>query len=214
MALSISIRPNVALVLLATDAPASVPPVALARGADDAPAVGEAIRIVGFGVPSADAADAIGPAARRKRSGSPRVDSVDARAFAFHAAPSQTCRGDSGGPAFAVRDGVERLVGITSHGDGACESGAVDARVDVYLDDFLRPNLDGFTSEHAARGGGSGGCAVAAATSPSCSRRAPHAFAAFAALAALALTARSRRPGGDAMRRDATRRDATRRRKR
>jgi len=42
-----------------------------------------------------------------------------------------TCSGDSGGPAFAVIDGKQTVVGVTSFGDMQCADYGADTRVDV-----------------------------------------------------------------------------------
>ena len=44
------------------------------------------------------------------------------------------CSGDSGGPAFIDRNGVEYLAGITSYGDKYCNSFGVSAAVEDYFD--------------------------------------------------------------------------------
>ena len=49
----------------------------------------------------------------------------------------QKCHGDSGGPTFMdFDDGVQRLIGVTSHAydESDCGKGGVDTRVDPYLD--------------------------------------------------------------------------------
>jgi hypothetical protein len=82
----------------------------------DAVTSGDAVRVVGFGV---DDTGRVGG----KRSGAARVTTVEPTTFAIEAAPAMTCPGDSGGPVFRDRDGVEELVGVTSYGDAECSIG-------------------------------------------------------------------------------------------
>src|SRR5262249_30740045 len=63
--------------------------------------------------------------------------------------PSQTCEGDSGGPAFATVGGIETVVGTTSSGDALCTMQARDMRVDAYVSAFIAPYLSA-TAEGAA----------------------------------------------------------------
>ena len=74
----------------------------------------------------------------------------DGRRSSFAPTPSQTCEGDSGGPAFAtLGGGAEAIVGVTSSGDPACAVMARDMRVDASLADFIAP----FVAATAARRG-------------------------------------------------------------
>ncbi|MCA9564471.1 MAG: trypsin-like serine protease, partial [Myxococcales bacterium] len=52
-----------------------------------------------------------------------------------------TCKGDSGGPAFLDEDDELVLIGITSYGDERCEVDGYNQRVDVVLD-FIDRYLD------------------------------------------------------------------------
>jgi uncharacterized protein (TIGR03382 family) len=47
---------------------------------------------------------------------------------------ANTCNGDSGGPAFLERDGVEELIGVTSFGDADCVLDGFSTRVDSFLE--------------------------------------------------------------------------------
>jgi hypothetical protein len=42
-----------------------------------------------------------------------------------------TCSGDSGGPAFAIINGKQTLVGVTSFGDQVCDSYGANTRIDI-----------------------------------------------------------------------------------
>jgi hypothetical protein len=44
-----------------------------------------------------------------------------------------TCSGDSGGPAFAVINGTQTVVGVTSYGDNLCATYGADTRIDIEL---------------------------------------------------------------------------------
>lgn len=68
------------------------------------------------------------------------------------------CSGDSGGPSFAMINGVQTVVGVTSFGDQNCEQFGVDMRVDATLD-FIgkyEPDLvcqgDGYCNEDCGVG--------------------------------------------------------------
>ena len=130
----------------------AVAPVPVYARRFDASFVGRSIRLVGFGRTST-----LDGGAPLKRSGASRIDRFTDRAFTFSAAPSQTCFGGSGGPAFARIGGIDQLVGITSTGDLGCVDGVSDARVDQDTVEFVERFL-------AASEGGAiviGGCTAA-----------------------------------------------------
>jgi hypothetical protein len=77
-----------------------------------------------------------------KREGVATLTEYTESKFTFHASPSQTCSGDSGGPAFVSLDGKEYLGGISSSGDPGCNQFARSMRVDVYVADFIRPFIE------------------------------------------------------------------------
>lgn len=97
---------------------------------------GRTVRLVGFGRTAAGTGDA-----GIKRQGTAAIGIVTAGSFAIEPAPSQTCLGDSGGPAFAVEDGVEVMVGLTSSGDPECAFQGADVRTDVHAGPFIVPYL-------------------------------------------------------------------------
>ncbi len=137
---------DVALALLADTAPAGATPWPLPATPLGAGSVGLALRIVGFG--------RTGPSdmtPAQKRQGTTAVASLSAQQLTFMPSPSQTCSGDSGGPAFATLGGVEVIVGVTSSGDPQCDQMAVDMRVDAY-ESFITPFLQA-TAEGAAAAG-------------------------------------------------------------
>jgi V8-like Glu-specific endopeptidase len=55
---------------------------------------------------------------------------IDDTQYYYSASGKNTCNGDSGGPAFVVRQIVERLSGTTSYGDQFCTVDGVNARAD------------------------------------------------------------------------------------
>lgn len=59
--------------------------------------------------------------------------------------PGGTCRGDSGGPAFIVHEGVQYVAGVTSWSDRNCENVGCAASVDTY---------EAFFAEHVGTGNG------------------------------------------------------------
>ncbi len=136
---------DIALALL--DAPAPGVPYALPGVLLDESAIGSSLKLVGFGRTAAN--DQSPP---RKREGFTRLATLDARELGFVPSPSQTCEGDSGGPAFATVAGIEAVVGVTSSGDAQCTQRARDMRVDVYAGTFIAPYLSA-TAEGAAQAG-------------------------------------------------------------
>jgi V8-like Glu-specific endopeptidase len=115
---------DIGVLILAEGAP--VPPLPLPSDGATLPvdAVGQAVRVVGFGLDDQVASG-------RRRSGTAQVTAVEAGRFSIVAAPGMSCGGDSGGPSLLTEGGSERIVGITSFGDVACTSG-VNTRVDVH----------------------------------------------------------------------------------
>lgn len=123
---------DVAMLLLAEDP--GVAPVALPIGSIDNLAANAPLRAVGFGVSSVNAADP-----GTKRTGALALTGVSPKTFAASPSPADTCAGDSGGPVFAMLDGSEQQIGVTSRGDVACASSAINARVDVVRGAFIAP---------------------------------------------------------------------------
>jgi len=134
---------DVALALLSDAAPSGATPWPLPAAPLGASAVGLPLRLVGFGRTGPN--DMTAP---QKRQGTAVVASLSSQELTFTPSPSQTCSGDSGGPAFATLDGVEVVVGVTSSGDPQCDQRAVDMRVDAYAS-FIEPWLKA-TAEGAA----------------------------------------------------------------
>jgi secreted trypsin-like serine protease len=118
---------DIAVVGLASRAPVAPVPV-LTKPFTDA-FVGKAVRIVGFGAPAAGEENNL-----RKRSGETTIATFGDDDFRFKPGPSQTCNGDSGGPAFAMIGDVEAVIGISSSGDADCNTYGRDMRIDQFVD--------------------------------------------------------------------------------
>jgi hypothetical protein len=164
---------DIGLLTLASAAP--VLPAPLPVGPGDPGFAGAELRVVGFGESAPGANDA-----GQKRTGMAKVTSVGDTEIGLAAAPSQPCLKDSGGPAFLVIDGEERVVAVTSRGDASCADHGVDIRVDAYLESFVRPYLDSMAEGSAPAGARcfhSGHCAsgscIAAEDEPAISYCAP-----------------------------------------
>jgi secreted trypsin-like serine protease len=124
---------DLAMVTLAIAAPATPLPLLPAKRANFLD--GRAIRLVGFGKPSAS-----GPAPPVKRTGTAQISAVAATTFDYRAAPSATCVLDSGGPSLVTLD-REFVAGITSTGDFDCKNAGTHTRVDAYVQSFIAPRL-------------------------------------------------------------------------
>ncbi len=127
---------DIALMRLADEADAE--PVTLATSGD-ALTVSAATRVVGFGL-TEDPIVTPGT----KRSGTMEITAVDEASFRTKAAPSMSCRADSGAPVLAMVGGNEVAVGVTASGDPACRAYAFNVRVDA-----IRDFIDGFVAETA-----------------------------------------------------------------
>jgi len=71
------------------------------------------------------------------------------------------CGGDSGGPAFAIIDGVPQVVAVTSFGDTNCAAFGVDFRTDTDAD-FLLSHVDLCPATDPNCGSSGGGCCAVA----------------------------------------------------
>ena len=134
---------DIAMALLAQDAPSGATPWPLPAAPLDSSSVGLSLRLVGFGETAGG--DTSPP---QKRVGTATLGSLAATQLVLTPAPSQPCEGDSGGPAFATIGGVEVILGVTSSGDAQCTQGGHDTRVDAFTS-FISPWLRA-TAEGAA----------------------------------------------------------------
>ena len=143
---------DIGLIGLASKAP--VAPVNIFTGDFDASFKGLAVRLVGFG------ATGIGQDGNlRKRSGNTTIDSFGDDDFRFHPTPSQTCNGDSGGPAFATVDGKEVVIGLASSGDQNCQTYGRDMRIDRY-EPFIKSYVKTYSASAAKGPDVNSGCAM------------------------------------------------------
>jgi hypothetical protein len=135
---------DLTVVQLSEDAP--VQPAALLRETIDSTFVGPDFTWVGYGYDDSKMngfgtrrvarfpINLIGPVADiPPLSAAPptATTSIDETQFYFRRPDENTCVGDSGGPAFVVRGGLERHAGVTSFGDHDCVYDGVDARTDA-----------------------------------------------------------------------------------
>jgi hypothetical protein len=96
--------------------------------------VGSDIHLVGWGITGGGQEDS-----GLKRHVISQLDDFDDKLVVVGNPETNTCSGDSGGPAFLTVGGVEQVMGITSFGDVDCEIRGVSTRVDVFAD-FIAAN--------------------------------------------------------------------------
>jgi MYXO-CTERM domain-containing protein len=96
--------------------------------------VGQAARLVGYGI--TDPGDTMGTTAGTRRQAPTKLVNYSGIMTEFQDDQHTICEGDSGGPAFMMIEGEERIVGVTSYGYRQCPMTmpGVDTRVDHYLD--------------------------------------------------------------------------------
>lgn len=113
--------------LLTLDRPGPSTPIP-ANTVDPSRLVRSPVRIVGYGVTSEN-----GQVSGVKREGNTVLDAVDATTITTGSSGSNTCYGDSGGPALMTIGGREVVVGVTSYGTSECgRPSDIFARVDYY----------------------------------------------------------------------------------
>jgi secreted trypsin-like serine protease len=139
---------NADLALLSLGAPASVEPLDIRHALDVAPEPGSTVRLVGFG-----RTESASPP--RKRTGHARIASVSTDQLGLEPAPSLSCSGDSGGPAFLLAGDAELVVGVASKGDWECAARATYTRAGVAAD---------FLAQIGSDGSEPGGCSVRRST--------------------------------------------------
>jgi hypothetical protein len=115
-----SLDHDIAVVIV--EDPLAAPPVPIAMSLDTV-APGATMQVIGYGWTGPD-----DPAAAVRHTGTSQVDVIDALRIGSHAAPSQVCEGDSGGPALFG----DRVIGVTSSGDATCTQVAHHTRVDIH----------------------------------------------------------------------------------
>lgn len=137
---------DVAVLVLAADAPRNAMPIAM-RSAPPPDLAGTDVRVVGYGVTDSAASD-VGT----RRQGIARVTETGTDEIRMTPGPSMSCQGDSGGPVLAPTGaaGAEELVGVTSWGDPACTQFGVATRIDRYRA-FVQSVVEDATSLPARR---------------------------------------------------------------
>jgi hypothetical protein len=155
------------LLLLALADEAPVAPIALPTQPLDASAVNASARIVGFGATMTGQ-----PPGGVKLEGTMTVSEVDAATFQTTVAPSNSCKGDSGGPVF-VDDGTgnETFAGLTTSGDVDCASFALNLSVEplaAEIQAFIDQSASLPTGEPDGNIDRSVLCTTACATSADC----------------------------------------------
>jgi secreted trypsin-like serine protease len=120
-----SLDHDIGYLTLAEDA--SVAPMALNRSMDLS-WWGWELRFVGFGRTALDAPTSTGI----KRVAGMRISWIGDRSFKYLDAEDATCKGDSGGPAIFVYDGVPYVVGVHSSVHTGCSYYGTETRVDAY----------------------------------------------------------------------------------
>jgi hypothetical protein len=153
---------DLCLVELASDAPSQAAPL-LRETLTNGPAfIGPNFTFVGYGDDGLGnfglrrvvtlPIEVIGPANVGIATGSGPIDDT---MFFFEVPKKNTCNGDSGGPAFVVRSGVERVAGSTSSGDDKCVIDGTDARTDApAIAAFIQPTIDLFEGNDPCRSDG------------------------------------------------------------
>lgn len=127
---------DIAVVQLAR--PPGVLPVAVSV---QAPKVGMPIVLIGYGVTMCEEIPGTNPMqlsctndANIKRLAENTVAALQGGIEFTYEGRGSTCKGDSGGPAFATIDGREVLLGVTSRGTMPCGTRGVDTRVDAFVE--------------------------------------------------------------------------------
>ena len=123
--------------------PTTITPVPYNRTPMPQTMVGQAARLVGYGITSGS--DTSGATAGTRREAPTTLANLDSLFVGLQDGQHGICEGDSGGPSFMKFDGVERIVGVTSFGFQNCpltppagtppgfEAGN-DTRIDTYAD--------------------------------------------------------------------------------
>ena len=147
---------DIAVVGLAETAP-TAPLNVFVKEFDDS-YIGLEIRLIGFGATGPDNTEKL-----RKRTGTTAITSYTDDDFRFRPAPSQTCVGDSGGPAVAKIGDHEAVIGLTSSGDSNCATYGRDMRIDRYLP-FIQGYAKAYSIPTGPRTVDSSGCSMAGAS--------------------------------------------------
>jgi secreted trypsin-like serine protease len=105
--------------------------------------IGQAARLVGYGVTSAT--DTSATTAGTRRQAPTRLSGVNTVRLDFEDGSHNICEGDSGGPAFMTVAGVDTVVGVTAYGDSNCSTSVPgsDTRIDTWAS-----FIDGYVTQY------------------------------------------------------------------
>ncbi|WP_437974204.1 trypsin-like serine protease [Sorangium sp. So ce295] len=157
-----TLRFDLALVLLAADAPSQPAPILREALANSPEWIGPSFTFVGYGDDTLGGVDvrraatfpiaAVGPA---EVGIDTKTGPIDETMFYYRKPGKNTCSGDSGGPSFVPRGGVERLAGVTSFGDDTCLVDGVNARADgPVVTAWIQPTIDDLEGDDPCRADG------------------------------------------------------------
>ena len=99
--------------------------------------VGKPIRFVGYGQTKASNPDSAG----RRYETTLSITEVSSKLIDSSSNSSATCNGDSGGPGFIKRNGVEYIAGVDSTGSALCNGANSSTRVDLFAKSFVDPYI-------------------------------------------------------------------------
>jgi Trypsin len=154
---------DISVLQLAADSPVQAAPLLRESMVNDTTFVGPDFIFVGYGYSDGVSGTgfgtrrvvefpiaAVGPAVVGGTPGS-----IGPTQFYYQVPLRNTCNGDSGGPAFIARRGVERHAGVTSFGDDPCTLDGVQARTDAaQITTFIQPLIDEFEAGDPCRADG------------------------------------------------------------
>lgn len=122
---------DIGVVVLAE--PTDLPPLSYNRFALPDRLVEQPVRVVGYGL--TDGNDANGTTAGTKHSAPNYLNYIRPQGIELWDNEHGTCEGDSGGPAFMMLNGKERITGVTAIGYKGCpvKLAATDTRVDAFV---------------------------------------------------------------------------------
>lgn len=122
---------DIALVTLSADAPSDATPVPfLSRG--DSLQPGDTITVAGYGLTGGNANGTNG--VLRKTQSKVTETFITGKEFVLGDSNGRACNGDSGGPAYVVRDGRLVLAGVVSRGEAGCGGLVIYTDVRYFID--------------------------------------------------------------------------------
>jgi MYXO-CTERM domain-containing protein len=136
---------DIAVIELAENVP--LQPIPINRQPLSDQDLGAPVRLVGWGITSGGGEDS-----GVKRAVQSQLFDFDGGFVVVGGPQTNTCSGDSGGPAFMQLGGQPVVVGVTSFGDAACEQYGVSTRVDAFAD-WIDAAMGGAPTPPPAGGG-------------------------------------------------------------